>query len=100
MAKDRPLTQREILKAKQDAQASKSTNTKEYLWVLNKTKQSIPIQLRSPIDPQTGKRIDFILGEQTIYLKSGERQRFPKDRLYMNQIQNLQKDRRIKVSKG
>lgn len=72
----------------------------EYVWICNISKQSIPIQLKAPKDKRTGKQYDFLVGEQTVPLGAGAKQRFPKSRLYTEQIENLQRDRRIKVSRA
>ncbi len=72
----------------------------EYVWICNISKQSIPIQLKAPMDKRTGKKHDFLIGEQSVPLGVGAKQRFPKSRLYTEQIENLQRDRRIKVSKA
>ena len=72
----------------------------EYVWISNISNQSIPIQLKSPTDKKTGKKYDFLVGEQSVPLGSGAKQRFPKSRLYTEQIENLQKNRIIRVSKA
>lgn len=78
----------------------KSIEEEQFVWISNISKQAIPIQLKSPIDKKTGKKHDFLIGEQTVPLLSGAKQKFPKSRLYNEQIENLQRDHRIKVSKA
>lgn len=72
----------------------------QFVWISNISKQAIPIQLKSPVDKKTGKKYDFLIGEQTVPLSAGAKQKFPKSRLYTEQIENLQRDRRIRVSKA
>jgi hypothetical protein len=81
----RPLTQREIRKAKREREAE------DYIIIYNVSKQSIPIQLKPPIG------VDFFQGEQTIYVHKGKSGKFPKSRLRDNQIQNLRKSGRIRT---
>jgi len=82
----RPLTQREIRKSRKEKQEE------EYIIIHNICKQMVPIQLKAPIG------VDFYRGEQTINLNRGKSAKFPKSRLRMPQITNLQKSRMIKVS--
>jgi hypothetical protein len=79
---------------------AKSEIVEEYVWICNISKQSIPIQLKAPTDKKTGKQFDWLVGEQSVPLGVGAKQRFPKSRLYTEQIENLQRDRRIKVSRA
>lgn len=78
----------------------KITEEEQFVWISNISKQAIPIQLKSPTDKKTGKKYDFLIGEQSVPLSAGAKQKFPKSRLYTEQIENLQRDRRIKVSKA
>lgn len=77
---DRPLTQAEIL-------AKKTIKQKEeFIIITNKTKnQTINIQLRAP------ENVPFHIGEQCIPLHPQASGKFPKSRLYQEQIQNCQK---------
>jgi hypothetical protein len=84
----RPLTQREI------RQAKKAKQDEEYIIIHNICKQMVPIQLKAP----TG--VDFYQGEQTIPLNRGKSAKFPKSRLRMTQITNLQKSRMIRVNEA
>jgi hypothetical protein len=84
MAK-RPLTQREIKKSK------KAARSDEMVIIINKDKQMVPIQLRAP------GGYTFWQGEQTIPLLPKRMSKFPKNRLYQEQIINLQKAGRIQV---
>ena len=84
MAK-RPLTQRELRKAK------KQRENEDYIMIYNTSKQLIPIQLKPPLG------VDFFQGEQTINLYRGKSGRFPMSRLRGEQLQNLQKSGRIRV---
>jgi len=86
--KSRPLTQREI------RQLKKEKNQEEYTMIHNVSRQAINIQLKSPVG------IDFLAGEQTVPLFRGKSSQFPKNRLRQEQIVNLQKAGRIKVSEG
>jgi len=82
----RPLTQREIKKAKKDKQAE------EYVIIHNVCKQMIPIQLKPPVG------IDFFQGEMSVPLNRGKSAKFPKSRLRMTQIENLQKSGMVRIS--
>lgn len=82
----RPLTQREIRQLKQ-----KADNIPRLMIVNRSAKQTIPIQLRAPAGS------DFFEGEQTVPLYPKKMARFPKNRLYMDQIINFQKQGRIQV---
>lgn len=85
---DRPMTQRELKKLK----AADST---DYVSIYNRqAKQPLQIQLRSP------KGVDFYLGEQTIYIPVGQSAKFPKGRLYKEQIVNHQKAGRCTILSG
>jgi hypothetical protein len=82
----KPLTQRELRKQK------KGSETIEYVTIINKSgKQTVPIQLRAP------KGVDFFVGEQTVPLYPNKMAKFPKNRLYMEQIMNYEKSGRIRV---
>ena len=78
----RPLTQREIRQAK--------AGDSEFVDIENVSKQQIQIQMKPPIQ-QDGKRLDFYVGEITVPLLKGTKARFPKSRLYWDQVVNLQK---------
>ena len=82
---NKPLTPREIKKTK------KAKLTEEYVMISNISKQMIPIQLRPP----TG--VDFYAGEQSVPLTKGKSAKFPKSRLRMAQVDNLQKSGMIRV---
>jgi len=87
MAKpNRPLTQREIRQAKKEKQQE------EYVLVHNICKQMIPVQLKPPVG------VDFYRGEQTVPLQRGKSAKFPKSRLRMTQIENLQKSGMVRIS--
>lgn len=88
MAK-KPLTQREIKKAKE------SKKQIERVTIINKSdKQTIPIQLRAP------KGVSFWVGEQTVNLYPKKMSVFPVHRLYLEQIKNFEKAGRIQVLWG
>lgn len=80
----RPLTQREI-------QQKKELNITGYVNILNVCKQAIHVQLKAP------PNVDFFAGEQTIPLMPGKFTKFPQNRLYMEQISNLQKSGRLRI---
>lgn len=85
----RPLTQRELRLAKK-----KLTNV-EQVVIVNKSKsQTIPIQLKAP------PGVDWFVGEQTVPLYPKRMAKFPKSRLYLDQIANYQKQGRIQVIKS
>lgn len=85
----RPLTQRELRLAKK-----KLTNV-EQVVIVNKSKsQTIPIQLKAP------PGVDWFVGEQTVPLYPKRMAKFPKSRLYLEQITNYQKQGRIQVIKS
>lgn len=88
MANKRPQTQREIAAARQ--QKSKGG----VMTIYNKSKQSIPIQLKAP------KGVDFYRGEQTVWLDVNKSEKFPVNRLYKDQIINQQKAGRLLVISG
>lgn len=83
----RPMTQREIRKTK------KAKLAEEYIMIHNVCKQMVPIQLKPPVG------VDFYQGEQTVSLNRGKSARFPKSRLRMTQVENLQKSGMIRVEK-
>jgi hypothetical protein len=86
MAK-RPITQREITKAKNSSLA--------YVTLCNKTtNQPVSIQLRAP------NGVDFYIGEQTVILHCGKTGKFPVSRLIREQIVNHQKAGRISIVSG
>ena len=85
----KPLTQRELRALKK-----KQTNV-EQVVIVNKSKsQTVPIQLKAP------PGIDWFVGEQTVPLYPKRMSKFPKSRLYMDQITNYQKQGRIQVIKS
>ena len=85
----RPLTQREL------RQIKKSRNNVDYVLIINKTKkQTLPIQLKTP------PGVDWFVGEQSVMLYPQRMSKFPKHRLYSEQITNLQKQGRIQVLKS
>lgn len=86
----RPKTQQELDKIKE--------KLSRVVRVTNVSKQRVPIQLRPPLD-DSGKRIDFFIGERTIYLSPSESDNFPEDQLMSEQIKNLSKKGMIRVSK-
>lgn len=88
MAQKRPQMQREIAAARQ-----KKANGK-FMTIYNKSKQSIPIQLKAPAG------VDFYRGEQTVWLDVGRTDKFPINRLYKDQIINQQKAGRLLVISG
>jgi len=86
MDSQKPLTQRELRKNKQNSEKV------EYVTIINKSRnQTVPIQLKAP------KGVDFFLGEQTVPLYPNKMAKFPKNRLYMEQIHNYEKSGRIRV---
>ena len=85
----RPLTQRELRAAK------KNRDNVDYVLIINKSKkQSIPIQLKTP------PGVDWFVGEQAAMLYPQKMAKFPQNRLYSEQIANLQKQGRIQVLKS
>jgi hypothetical protein len=84
--KKRPLTQRELRQQKQ------AVEQVERVVIVNRSNsQTIPIQLRAP------KGVDFFVGEQTVMLYPKRMAKFPKNRLYAEQIDNFCKQGRIQV---
>lgn len=83
---DRPRTQRELKKQR------KAKEQVEFVTVTNTSKQAVPIQLKAP------KNVDFFTGEQTTYLRIGKSQKYPKHRVYPDQLRNLQAKRYIRVN--
>ncbi len=82
----RPLTQREIRRRKQDAEEV------ERIVIINRSSsQSIPIQLKAP------DGVDFFVGEQTVMLYPKKMAKFPKNRLYTEQINNFCKQGRVRI---
>jgi hypothetical protein len=84
---DRPLTQREIRKAKQE----KRRGEEKAVIVHNISKQTIPLQLAPP------SGVDFYAGEQTISLFRGKSTKLPFSRARMEQLTNLQKAGKIRM---
>lgn len=86
MTSKRPLTQREIRKQKQKAEKV------QYVTIVNRSgKQTVPIQLKA----LPGQ--DFFVGETTVPLYPKKMAKFPKHRLYLEQIDNFKKQGRIQV---
>lgn len=85
---DRPKSQQQL---KSEKKAAQNPAEREYVWVTNISKQSVPIQLMAP------KGVDFIVGEQSMALAPGESEKFPRERIYLHQVQNLQKMRKIRI---
>lgn len=83
-------TQKQLAAEKKKAQEQSN----ESYVVINKTKQTITLQLRSPASVN-----DFFLGEQTIYIKPGKKAKIPVARAYEKQISNLQKKGIIKATR-
>ena len=85
--KDRPLTQREIRKAKQ----AKKKGEDRSVIVHNISKQTVIVQLAPP------EGVDFYAGEQSISLFRGKSTRLPYSRVRMEQLTNLQKAGKLRV---
>jgi len=81
----RPQTVREVQAEKQK---KKEIGT---VTVYNCSKQLVPIHLNAP------KGMDFYIGAQDYRLYPGRKFTFRKDRLRMQQIERLQKQRMIQV---
>lgn len=82
----RPLTQREIRRRRQASEQI------ERVVIVNRSKsQTVPIQLKAP------PGVDFFVGEQTVMLYPRRMAKFPKNRLYAEQIDNFRKQGRIQV---
>jgi hypothetical protein len=82
----RPLTQRELRQQKQKVEKA------ERIVIINRSgNQTVPIQLKDP------PGVDFFVGEQTVFLYPKRMAKFPKDRLYAEQINNFRKQGRIQV---
>jgi len=82
----RPLTQRELRRRKKEA-----LEVERVVIVNRSSSQTIPIQLKAP------KGQDFFVGEVTVPLYPKRMAKFPKDRLYAEQINNFCKQGRIQV---
>jgi len=85
----RPLTQRELRAIK-----NKHTNVEQVVIVNRSSTQTVPIQLRAP------RGVDWFVGEQTVPLYPKRMAKFPKSRLYMEQVTNYQKQGRVQVIKS
>jgi|APFre7841882654_1041346.scaffolds.fasta_scaffold36935_1 hypothetical protein len=81
----RPKTMREI-QAENVAKAGKGE-----VRILNISKQTIPIHLKPP------KGVDFYVGAQDVRLGAGKSHMFRKSRLWLEQVERLEKQRRIQV---
>jgi hypothetical protein len=79
----RPITQREIQQQKLEISG--------FVNILNISKQAIHVQLKAP------PNVDFFAGEQTIPLMPGKFTKFPRRRLYMDQVTNLQKSGKLRI---
>ncbi len=73
----RPLTQREIKRAKRSQRT-------DFVIVENRSKQALHLQLSNP-------DLDFYLGESTIVLRRNKNVKLPLDSVMLHQLQNLQK---------
>ena len=82
---DRPKTIRQI-----QAQKQEERNSAEVI-ILNISKQLVNIHLRPP------KGVDFYIGAQDIALKPGQTFSFKKVRLWMSQVERLQKQQKVQV---
>ncbi len=89
----RPKSQREILADKKQNIA----NQKKQVMVQNISKQMITIRLCAPINPDTGKRLDFYRAESGANISPGKYATIVEDRLDKDQISNLKKRGYIKV---
>lgn len=85
---DKPLTQRELRQRKKEKEKLEA----QKVFITNLGKQAVPIQLKAP------HGVDWFVGEQTTVLGKGKSAHFPKHRLYRDQIENLKRQRYIKVS--
>lgn len=85
----RPLTQRELRAIK-----NKSTNVEQVVIINKSSTQTVPIQLKAPLG------VDWFVGEQTVPLYPKRMAKFPKNRLYMEQVTNYQKQGRVQVIKS
>lgn len=81
----RPKTMREIQAEKASASISAEVT------IMNVSSQLVPIHLKSP------KGVDFYIGAQDIRLKRGQVHKFKKSRLWMEQVERLQKQGKIQV---
>lgn len=88
MAK-RPMTVREMKTAKKQ-QEKVGTIT-----VSNISNQAYKIHLKPPII--NGKKVDFYVGAQDINMIPGRTHSFKKDRLWMQQIDRLKKQRLLSI---
>lgn len=70
---------------------ARSTKRVEVIRVYNRSKQSIPLQVRPPHG-------DFYLHEQQVYIVPGKSVMLPKDHVLMAQIANLQGRGMLKVT--
>lgn len=92
---DKPKTQREILAEKKAKEASK----KRKVVVENVSKQMVRIRLQAPVNPDTGKRMDFYRAEGGAEIRPGKTATVVEDRLDPNQIKNLRKKGFIRVKR-
>lgn len=90
---NRPKTQREILAEKKKAESSQ----KKQVVVQNVSRQMLRIRLKAPINPDTGKRMDFYRAEGSAEIRPGKQATVVEDRLDSDQINNLRKRGFIKI---
>ena len=88
MAKDRPLTQKEIRAKK----AKGKVKNKETVTIHNVSKQLITINVRQP------KGLDFYIHSRDVHLKPGVSVKLPTDKLWSTQLDRLRKRRMITVT--
>lgn len=92
---ERPKTQREILADKK----AKEVSQRRKVVVENVSRQMVRIRLRAPINPDTGKRMDFYRAEGGAEIRPGKSATVVEDRLDPDQIQNLRKRGFIRVKR-
>ena len=69
---------------------AKSTEKSEVMRIYNRSKQTIPLQVKPPGG-------DFFLHEQAVQLRPGKTVKLPKSYVNGSQIENLCKRRQIQV---
>jgi hypothetical protein len=89
MAK-RPLTMREMRAAKT------ASNEGGIMMLLNISKQLVHVHLKPPL-VNGNKRADFYVGAQDVPLKPGQSYKFRKNRLWIEQVTRLCKQRCLQV---
>ncbi len=90
---DRPKSQREILADKKKSDVSQ----KKQVIVQNVSKQMIRLRLCAPINPDTGKRLDFYRAEGGADIGPGKQATVVEDRLDKDQVTNLRKRGFIRI---